>query len=522
MNNKDFDQFIKKSMEHLKDDTPSDWSAMEHKLNMKSDSELSSEMEDIYLDGVAYDHLRDLQEPYEPANWDKMSARLDEEYAYRRKVVITKSLEILVVLLLIWTGINFFPNKKIIKTPTQPVAEKKVAPTTPQHLSSEILSSSNTATSNNTITTSKTITSTSSNSILADNLTSSNNASTAPTEVNINATSITNENPFFYPVENFSLENENSTVENVPSIESRSMTLDNGNSDDLKSLEAYNDALLSQSAEAKQGGILKTTLLAIISPLKSLKPSFLKSTESKEVDLEKMLALRKAKSKGLMVSMFGSSDFNHISTLRYNEDLRTNENIRRNDFGYGGGITLAFHAKKLLVETGLVYHFIRYQQVPNTVQFGNFNNGYFEQQWEEAEINLIQIPLHFQYRIYQRKRWNLYGLAGASLNVAVQNNFAFQETDLLATNRRSQNGSKNNFANQAPNYNGVFEGGDLATNSYLSANFGFGIERYFSYRWSMFIQPVYRYNFFLDGIGPESDLLHSGSIQLGTKVRLRK
>ena len=219
--------------------------------------------------------------------------------------------------------------------------------------------------------------------------------------------------------------------------------------------------------------------------------------------------------------MFGSSDFNHISTIHHNEDLRADENIRRNDVGYGGGITLAFHAKKLLVETGLVYHFIKYQQVPNTVKFGSFNNGYFEQQWEEAEINLIQIPLHVQYRIFQQKRWNFYGLAGASLNVAVQNNFAFQETDLLSTNRRSPNGAEN-FANKVPNYNGVFEGGDLATNSYISANFGLGIERYFSYRWSMFIQPVYRYNFFLDGIGPESDLLHSGSIQLGTKVRLRK
>ena len=509
MNNKDFDQFIKKSMEGLKDDMPSDWSAMEQKLNMKSDSELSSEMEDIYLDGVAYDHLKNLQEPFEPANWDKMSARLDEEYAYRRKVAITKAMEIVVVLLLLWTGVNFFPNKKVTTTPIAPVAEQQAIPT-PNKLLSE-KSSTNTSDLTSKITTTKTTTSTSSTeSILADNSISHN---TVSTNSEVTPTS-TNENPFFYTLENFSLENEKPAIDDVLSIESRSMTLDK-DANEIANIEMPSN--LNSSDEAKKIGILKRTILAIISPLKSKNPSELKSEKTKEVDLEKMLALRKAKSKGLIVSMFGSSDYNLTTTPYYNDETRTNKNFHRNDLGYGGGITIGFQTKKLFIETGLVYHFVRYNQFDPGSIFGDFKS-YTTQKLGKAELNLVQIPLHFQYQIYQRKRWNIYGLAGGALNLAVQNNFEFQES--TSTGYRS-NGQQA-LSNLLPNYDGILEGGDLKTNSYLTANLGIGIERYFSYRWSMFVQPVYRYNLFFDGIGPKDDYINSGSIQIGTKVRLRK
>jgi len=294
------------------------------------------------------------------------------------------------------------------------------------------------------------------------------------------------------------------------------MSLSDKNND-VKSIDTYNNTLQSKIDNDKPG-ILKTTLLAIISPLKSLKPSFLKSNKTKEIDLEKMLALRKASPKGLIVSMFGSSDMNYTSTSYYDEELRSNENYQRTDFGYGGGVTIGFQMKKLFIETGVIYNFIRYNQYDPGSIIGNFKSSYTEQKLTTAEINLIQIPLHFQYRIYQRKRWNIYGLAGGSVSLAVQNSFGFQES----TTNGQRSFEIEALSNLIPNYDGLLEGGDLKTNSYLTANIGLGIERYFSYRWSMFVQPVYRYNFFLDGVGPKNDLINSGSVQLGTKVRLQK
>ena len=235
MNNKDFDRLIKKSMKNLKDDMPSDWSSMEQKLNMKSDSELSPEIEDIYLDGVAYDHLKNLNVPYEPANWDKMSARLDKEYTYRRKVAFTKAMEVLVVMLLLWTGINFFPNKKAITTPTPPVAKQQAIPTTSEQSLSENFTT-NTSDFTSNITTTKSTTSTSSTeSILADNSIVYNNASSnsikSESEAEAEAISI-NEKSSSNTLEDFSFENEKPTVNDVSSIESRHMTL-NETSDEI-------------------------------------------------------------------------------------------------------------------------------------------------------------------------------------------------------------------------------------------------------------------------------------------------
>ena len=114
-----FDQLIEQSLENLdgQDYAQMDWSLMENKLDAEfgtpnADTELDPQVEDIYLDAVAYDHLNNLETPYNKAHWELMSARLDEEYAYRRKVILTKALEALVVLLLVWTAINQ-PIKKL-------------------------------------------------------------------------------------------------------------------------------------------------------------------------------------------------------------------------------------------------------------------------------------------------------------------------------------------------------------------------------------------------------------------------
>jgi len=125
-----FDQFIASSLGNLDGEkfVAMDWSRMEDKLDTKieadstADTTIDPQIEDIYLDAVAYDHLNSIEPPYNKEHWEIMSARLDEEYARRRRVVYTKSLEAAIILLLIWTGINFFPNKNKTVAPAEPVA----------------------------------------------------------------------------------------------------------------------------------------------------------------------------------------------------------------------------------------------------------------------------------------------------------------------------------------------------------------------------------------------------------------
>ena len=122
MNTDSLDDAMKGSLENLEGAAfvPMDWNMMESKLDAAmSDAEIDPQMEDIYLDAIAYDHLKNMQPAYNHEHWEMMSARLDEEYAYRRKVFVTKLFEVAIVLLLVWTAFNYFPNKKT-PTPSSP------------------------------------------------------------------------------------------------------------------------------------------------------------------------------------------------------------------------------------------------------------------------------------------------------------------------------------------------------------------------------------------------------------------
>ena len=123
-----FDQFVAQSIANLDGEqfVPMNWELMENKLDADADSsmdnEINPEIEDIYLDAVAFDHLNNIEPPYNKEHWKIMSNRLDEEYAQRRRVIYMKVLEVAVVLLLVWTGINFFPAKKDQSNSQKPIA----------------------------------------------------------------------------------------------------------------------------------------------------------------------------------------------------------------------------------------------------------------------------------------------------------------------------------------------------------------------------------------------------------------
>ncbi len=166
MNNKDFDKFIQDQLGKLEADFDSQhWEMMEHRLNtepapeggvrgndsldevigsklgglevafdanhwdlmdQKLDAELlTPEVEDIYLDGVAYDNLADLHPPYNPAHWALMSKRLDEAFSLRHRIYKYKIAEVAVMLLTILTLLPYLPLSKHFATKDQTFATQQ-------------------------------------------------------------------------------------------------------------------------------------------------------------------------------------------------------------------------------------------------------------------------------------------------------------------------------------------------------------------------------------------------------------
>lgn len=547
MENKNFDDFIKQSLEHLDggkyipmdwssmneqldtdglDDAmkgslenlegaafvPMDWDMMESKLDAAmSDAEIDPQMEDIYLDAIAYDHLKNMQPAYNHEHWEMMSARLDEEYAYRRKVFVTKLFEAAIVLLLVWTAFNYFPNKK--------------SSTSPLPIASETDSNS---IQNNTNDLSTDLTEQS----LLENKSVASFENTIPSSNQANKSKIvedvTNEAPTFNAESNSINENafvSNTTPPTTGNKISEVPFLNNANSISLldNKKQKVTSLPLEKTLTFNEVEILKEKLIVQISPLPSLMNSFLEMDKfSKDhFSLDQIIRKKKLRTHEVFFSMYGSSDINFVDSDFYNNNTREWDVYQRYRSGYGGGFALGFQLKRFLIETGISYNSVSYQQREEARIIGSFARGYVEETWDDAELSMVQVPLNIQYSFLLKRKWRIYSLTGVSINMALQNNYNFQLEDQENTASRSISLNESEIASEALLYKGILEGGGFRENSYLTANLGFGVERKFTYRWSLFLQPVYRRHFLIDGIGPNEDRIHSSSIRFGAKVKIR-
>ena len=110
-----FDKHIREKLENLEPAfQPSDWNRMEEMLDAQAGN--APELEDVYLDGIAYDSLHNLEVPYDPSSWTLIEQKLRDPYALRRRLVKYKVVEIAVFLLFIVTFIQFLPSKQSAPT----------------------------------------------------------------------------------------------------------------------------------------------------------------------------------------------------------------------------------------------------------------------------------------------------------------------------------------------------------------------------------------------------------------------
>lgn len=546
MENKKFDDFIKQSLEHLDGEkyipmdwssmdeqleadgldealksslenlegaafVPMDWGMMESKLDASisepADAELDPQMEDIYLDAIAYEHLKNMQPAYNYEHWEMMSARLDEEYAYRRKVFVTKLFEAAIVLLLVWTAFNYFPNKKT--TPdSRPIAQINSDQNKTNDLSTNLDAQSSlgnefVASFEETIPSTNQV---DQNEVVKNVKSEKPSLIVSPNPINENGISDTPTPPI-----------SNNKISDSPFLNNvNSIAL-------LKKREKTTSLPLEKTLELNKEEILKEKLIIQISPLPSLMNTFVKMDGFKKdrYSLAQLIENKKLRTHEVFFSMYGSTDLNFVDSDFYNNNERAWDVYQRYRYGYGGGFALGFQLKRFLIETGVSYNFISYQQREEANIIGSVARGFVEEQWDDAELNMVQVPLNIQYSFLVKKKWRMYSLTGVSINMALQNNFNFQLEDEERTLGRSISIDESEIANEALLYKGILEGGGFRENSYLTANLGFGVERKFTYRWSLFLQPIYRRHFLIDGIGPNEDRIHSSSVRFGAKVKLR-
>lgn len=232
------------------------------------------------------------------------------------------------------------------------------------------------------------------------------------------------------------------------------------------------------------------------------------------------------------VGFLGSPDYNRVVTPP--QTIANGEvfELSRYALGYSGGLTIGVeHNDKWEVETGFIYSARRYQAIPTVFVSGSVREGFTGYSLQDFELNTFSAPLNFRYNLLVHDKWRLYTQMGGALNVVVQANYYAANENAFASLRGGSNDNPRTGTSavskpellKRKNFNGGWlHGGSLRENATLYGELGFGVERYMTPNWSMFVQPHYQQAlpFFNEGLGPYRDRISSMAIRLGVKARL--
>ncbi len=500
------DEIIKTKLEgNTPSYDPGFWAMMEDKID--ADVDLNPQMDDVVFDGIAYENLNDLETPYNPSHWELMAKRIQEEFSLRHRLYRYKVAEISLMLLAIFTLLQFLPiektsiakNKNIDKTEIQHKIQQAYSSIKPE------LNSSESATKN-------------SQTIADDNTTISNTVITSPVgpivvtsllaEAKTNATKPASKTalPDFSKLNNIGASA--TPIENVLALnQSVVNSSDTNNSTGTTSQE---DQVLTTTEDKHP---FSTTLLDI----NSSEMDLLTFDDSK--NLPRCILCERRKPVYIRVGMVIASNLNYTMTP-FDEKFEE-QSYATLSAGYTGGFSVGVQKGRLEIGTAIHYSSIKYSPKQNVEYTGSLQRGLVGEGLKSAQLNILSIPLNINYTYAYAGKWQLYALAGGSANMAVVNHFDTKKFSVGSSRGSLDPRIPDPHPEPSPSYNGVFEGGSLQDNLYFTVNLGLGAERYLTPRWSVFVQPVYQHSVFANGIGPKSDRFNTFSIFAGAKATLK-
>ncbi len=497
MEDKQLDDLISGKIKDIERPYESDtWLALQNKI------EQAQVQADEAFDDAVKHKMQRLEPSYQSWYWSLLATKLDEEAALRKQLIQYKSIELLLVLLLIFTCIHCLP------TAYEKLTQSKGEKTATSYLDLEdklgfTISKSNTLILDDVIL---------SNSASKLDLT---NPSTFTSALSINSTIAMDK------VE---------VLSDLPTLPVKAITIA--------------PAAIVINEKVKMADIDVMPIPTFMPEFEPLTNEHWKAIADDRLwRIAPLMAANKSK-KQIRVGMFATLNGDYIYTP---DDAVLNlPAYARVASDYGGGFSVAVECKRWAIETGLIYNHKEYspEQVP--IFFGNSIDGYYVEGLRNIELNMFKVPIQARYKFKQSEKWHLYTLGGAAIHVATQANYdvtkigasqlyintnvATSKGEIALTKHQLDRFSKfskpaepqSDKLNKKQFEDGWMSGGAFKENSFYTVNVGMGAERYLDERWSLFIEPSYQQNIniFNKGIGPNQDRISTLQILIGAKVGL--
>lgn len=486
-----------------------DWSRMEKMIEAEEAAEkLENE---ALIDNAIGERLENFSVAYQPHHWQIMASRLEEEFYFRYHLIRCKAAEVGLMLLLLLTIVHFTPvinedNRLEGKEPAlqmQPAGspiEKTTSPKAQNQPKNVPIAAAD----------------------LLPSRSIQTQTSTRPSDEPSSRFDSTTETSFNAGLNSGHLENNSNTLPSAPLAAILAQKPPTTLFEEMVE-KKFAQNTLPTPGKNDDGDISDASLIASLDA-QPIQSNFAWET----LELPPILFHKEPK---LRFSIFTTTDFAYVITPpnKYSvfDTLVTTGRDTTLASGYGGGILVSWKKDKWEIQTGGVYSFKRY--IPNTPVFLFETVSYYiREEFNGVQLDILQIPLNASYHFKNQGKWRMYGNIGASANLIASSVYEIK-TDKTPSFSKfammpipNELPADNKSIREEKEFpDGLFDGGSLQDNFYLTANIGVGVERFVSPHWSVFLQPNYQHHFLTDGIGANGEKLYNFSFYLGTKVSLK-
>lgn len=520
MDNKEFDDIIKKKLESLSSDgAGGNWDMFRQRWqesdqdedtpdadpplddqgdSLMGDSDLSQKETNAAFDKKLKENLSGLRIPFNSAHWVILKAQLEAEALFKKRLFVAKSVEVLMLLLIVVGILNIVPiQTEVYQIPmynasmTASIAVDKH--TADKHKTDQIadyikinqdpiVNAVNTALlGKNHLKTLATPTVSKSEIAVPLEL----DAEKKPTVIFGQIKS--DKFPFL----------SNTEEKNIP-LEARK--INSKTPRDRKESASVLDLNIRPVSNSEQA----LSIPPIAAPIKP-------SSENKKTYLG--LAV------GPKINLI-NSPFDPIYKVDPYNTLNTNFNI---------GARLEKEIGAITAYAGIGYHKTSYEPLPVSELYEDIFNEYNQTSLENISFSTIDIPLGIKCNMIKRDKFAVYASAGVSANIIGDAQYDVLDAPLGRTQPalppsvspdRNPEISTEAKLSEKEFSRGIFHGGTLSDNLYATASVGIGLSRRITDIASIYIDPSYSHFISPNGIGPNEDKLHSVSVNIGMKFRL--
>lgn len=502
MDNKEFDDIIRERLESLNDVSGGDdWDMFRQKWEERdADTEPNSGggALDESFDAKVKLNMHSLRMPFNSLHWIQLKARLEAEALFRKKLFVAKTVEILMLSLIVIAVLNIWPiQNDIYRIPVYDipmVAEVQVEKATAEHYEKqaniqEVKTKKAVKEIFKAVAPSRQV-------MEIKNIFKPFRQNTDFTPINNIKNSVPNKSKEYKTIKDF----------HFPFLDIEDQWKENNSE--------YRDEAVLFASLVDEGPIdqLDIPKRPVGFPDIVLKPKKINSEENSFVSF----------SIGPKVNLV-NSPFDPVYKIDPYNIVNTNFNI---------AAKLHKELGPVEIYAGLGYHNTSYKPLIVNELYNDRESQYSETSLENIKFRTFNIPVGVKYNLVERPGFQVYAAAGVDVNLIAETEY--QVRDVKVGNRANpapsppssfalpQNGNVNerSLLSQKEFNSGILDGGALRDNLYASANVGVGFIKTLTSNSSLFVEPKYNHFISSKGIGPNFDKVHGVSIDIGVRFQL--